>query len=63
MRLTFDVLQLPAADRVHQLLDDVVVGVVKAEQLGCGGVLLLSEKTREFWQTRSERRYTINIIG
>ena len=47
MRLTFDVLQLPAADRVDQLLDDVVVGVVEAEQLGCGrGILLLGEKRR-----------------
>ena len=35
-RLTLDV-QFPAAERVHELLDDVVVGVVEAEQLGGGG--------------------------
>ena len=46
-KLTFSVLQLPAAaDRVDELLDDFVVGVVEAEQLGGGGgVLLLGERT------------------
>ena len=61
MRLTFDVLQLPAADGVDQLLDDVVVRVVEAEQLGRGGILLLGGKadmSKRIRQTRSEIRYT-----
>ena len=61
MRLTFDVLQLPAADGVDQLLDDVVVRVVEAEQLGRGGILLLGVKadmSKRIRQTRSEIRYT-----
>ena len=53
-KLTFSVLQLPAAaDRVDELLDDFVVGVVEAEQLGGGGgVLLLGERTsvsKRYW--------------